>query len=157
MAKVVDLQFHEEDETWTAEVAGKRLKAQTPRMLSGEVKRALETDDVETRIVLDRAMERAIEAHVKKWQSYKKERQKLDVILDKLNMEALDIAKALRLRQCSQEQIAKRLDRHTTSITSLLDSRQYAGARVRALKEGKIKPGERVVRAGKSAEDDEGD
>lgn len=159
MDKVVDLRFQDKTGTWTAEVKGKVIEAPTARTLRFDVERTIGDAEVETRVTFDRNTEKEIDALVKRAAIYKKEKAKLDAMLDKLNMDRHVLADRLLMNKCSIEQVAQRLSMNPTRLQQMRDPRQYSGRRVKGLLEGRIQPGEPPQRGGRgaAAEDEAGD
>jgi len=123
--------------TWTAEVAGARVRGRTPRQLRGEVARALGKDvEVERRLRFEPELERRIAWAQAENEAVRLQRDAYLRRLDALNVERLAIVDALLAQHCTLEMIGSVLGLQPTRVQQLCDPRSQSGRRVRALRDG---------------------
>jgi len=141
MVKVVE-EYDPRAGLWTAKVEGEVVTGRTPRQMRSEVYRiAGASAEIDFKFKIPPDEQQAVNDAVKEGAAVEKLRQEYNRRLDVLNVKRLEIAERLTALRATMEMVASTLKMDTTRLQQMSDPRHYAGKRVRAIREGKIKPG----------------
>lgn len=141
MLKVVE-QYDPTTGVWTAKVDGEVVTGRTPRQMRSEVYRiAGATAEVHFKFKVPAEEQEAVNEAVKEGAAVEKLRQEYNRRLDLLNVQRLEIAERLMAVRTTMDMVATTLKMDTGRLQQMLDPRHYAGKRVRAVRDGTIKPG----------------
>jgi len=127
---------------WTAKVGVEIVVGRTPRQVRAGVRRAVgDSVEVEHTLKLSPSDRRAVEQVLAETQELAELRQEYRRRLDLVNVPRLAIAERFLACRCTMEMAAAALALDATRLQQLSDPRHYAGRRVRAVRDGKIRPG----------------
>lgn len=127
---------------WTAKVGVQIVVGRTPRQVRVGVRRAVgESVEVEHTLKLSPSDRRAVAQVLAETCQLAELRDEYRRRLDLVNGTRLAIAERFLAFRCTMEMAADALALDVTRLQQLSDPRHYAGRRVRAVRDGKIRPG----------------
>lgn len=142
----VEEEYDPDTKTWEAEVRGEVVRGGTLRQLRSRILTRVEAllgegVEVEHKLKLDRAEQRELTALLKEGREVEKLRREYMTRLDQLNVKRVVFCEKFDDRKCSLEVMADLIEINSRRLQQMTDPAHYAGQRLRALREGRIKPG----------------